>query len=293
MKIHIETIKSLIIALPSKIKHHFKTIYSLPHSGKYFSLTLLFFIFFLIVTFPFDFLIKKKIYEQEGKLFRSVDISGFDFSVLGETYFDNLVIVLNNSNEVSCKNSILNIALNPVTLFMKNKIKSDFQFDSLKYTAKDFELLFNLNGNVDLTLDKQSSLPQNGYIKIIVSDSIVKLNSLSIPGPMGPLNLKIESINIQSGNIDTSVTNGIIRFNTFKLTGNDISCDISGTIELSNITNNSKLDIRINLDSESLILDQYRDILASFIKDNILTLKIKGTLGRPELSLNRADKNEN
>jgi hypothetical protein len=279
--------------LPLAIKEHLKTVYSLPHSGKYFLLSILFFFIFLILTFPYDFLIKKKIYEYEGKTFRSIDIPGFDFSIFGESYIDNLNIVFNNSNELTCKNAILNPTLNPVTLFLKSRLKSDFQFDSLKYITKDIEALINVNGNIDLIVDKQSGLPRQGSIKIILSDSVIKINNLNIPGPMGPMNLKIESINIQSGNLDSKITNGTINLNVFKLSGNDLSCDIAGTIELSNITNNSKLDITVNLDSESSIIDQYRDLLGAYIKDNTLTLKIKGTIGRPELALNRADKNEN
>jgi hypothetical protein len=287
MKKNIKTIIPSIKLLPSKIKEHLKTIYHLPHSGRYFLLCLLFFIVFLTLTFPYDFLIKKKIYEYEGKIYRSIDMTGFDFSIIGETYIENLNIVLNNNNEISFKNSILNITLNPVTLFLKNRIKSDFQFDSLKYITKDFESLVNVNGNLDFTVDKQSGLPQNGSVKIIISDSNIKVNNLSIPGPMGPMNLKIESVNIQSGNIDSKLTNGTLSLNIFKLTGDDISCDISGSVELAAITNNSKLDITIILDSDSSIIDQYRELLGAYIKDNTLTLKIKGTLGRPELSLNR------
>jgi hypothetical protein len=293
MKINQENIKTVIINIPVKIKQITKTIYGLPHSGKYLLLSLLFFILFMIITFPFDFLIKKKIYSFEGKLFRSIDISGFDFSIFGETYLDNFLIVLNNSNEISCKNSILNIALNPLTLLIQNKVKSDFQFDSLKYSAKDFEFIFNINGNMELSLDKQSNTPKNGPIKIILSDSIIKLNKINIPGPMGPLPLKIESINIQSGNIDSQITDGVLRFNTFKLTGSDITCDLTGTIELSNITSNSKMDLSVNIDSESAVLDQYKDILGTFIKNNLLSLRIKGTLAKPEFKLNNTEKNEN
>jgi hypothetical protein len=289
MKINIKSIISSIKLLPSKIKEFLKTIYSLPHSGKYFLLYFIFFIIFLILTFPYDFLIKKKIYEFEGKTIRSIDIPGLDFSIFGETYIDNLNIVLNNSDEISCKNAILNIALNPITILVNNRFRSDFQFDSLKYMTKDFEALINVNGNLDITVDKQSGSPRQGSLKIILSDSVIKINNLNIPGPMGPMNLKIESINIQSGNIDSKITNGTISLNIFKLSGNDLSCDISGSIELSNITNNSKLDITVILDSESSIIDQYRDLLGAYIKDNNLTLKIKGTLGRPELTLNRAD----
>lgn len=287
MKINKEHIKAVIRNLPARIKGFLKIIYDLPHSGKYLALSLFLFFLFLIITFPYDFMIKKKIYSLEGKLFRSVEMNGFDFSIFGETYFDNLTIVLNNSNEITCKNSILNVSLNPVTLLINKKLKSDFQFDSLRYISKDFELMFNVNGNLDIAFDKQNGLPQNGPIKIILSDSVIKLNDLSIPGPMGPLPLKIESINIQSGNIDSMITNGTLKFNTFKLTGSDLSCDVTGFIELSNITNNSKLDLLIDIDSESTVLDQYKDLLTSFIKNNILSLRIKGTLAKPEITINK------
>lgn len=290
MKINKELIKSIISDLPSKIKQVTGTIYNLPHSGKYLLLSLVLLILFLIMSFPYDFLIKKKIYGLEGKSFRSIEFSGFDFSIFSETYIDNLIIVLNNSNEITCKNAIVNLTLNPVTLFINNKLKSDFQFDSLKYSGKDFELIFNVNGNMNLTLDKQTSIPKDGPVKIIISDSNIKLNNISIPGPMGPLPLKIESVNIQSGNIDSVITNGILKFNSFKLTGSDISCDITGSIEL---TNNSRIDLIVNIDSESAVLDQYKDVLASFIKNNILSLRIKGTLAKPELAINSAEKNEN
>lgn len=293
MKIDIELLKAKITDLPAKIRQVLKTIYDLPHSGKYLIASFFLFIFFLIATFPYDFLIKKKIYELEGKSFRSIDISGFDFSIFGETYFDNLIIVLNNGNEVTCKNSILNIALNPVTLLIKNKLKSDFQFDSLRYSTSDFECILNVNGNMDLIIDSQSSLPKDGPVRIIISDSIIKLNDISIPSAMGPLNLKMDSISIQSGNIDSVISNKTLKFNTFKLSGNDISCDITGFIELSDLTANSKLDLTVSIDSESAVLDQYKDILASYIKNSILSLRIRGTLAKPELMLIGAGKNEN
>lgn len=290
MKIHKEQIIAVIKNLPGRIKQFGRIIYDLPHSGKYFILSVVLLLLFLVMTFPYDFLIKKKIYSLEGKTFRSIEMSGFDFSIFSETYIDNLIIVLNNNNEVTCKNAIINLTLNPVTLFVNNKLKSDFQFDSLKYTGKDVELLFNINGNMDLILDKQSGLPKDGPIKIIISDSIIKPGEINIPARMGPLPLKIDSINIQSGNIDSIMTNGTLKFNTFKLTGSDLTCDISGQIEL---TGNSRMDLVVNIDSESALLEQYNDLLASVIKNNMLSLRIKGTLSKPEVTLNNPEKDEN
>lgn len=290
MKIDKEQIKETIKNLPAKIRQILKSIYNLPHSGKYFLLSFALLILFLVTTFPYDYLIKKKIYGLEGKSFRSIDFPVFDFSIFGETYIDNFTVVLNSGNELSCKHAIINVALNPVTLFMKNKLKSDFQFDLFKYSGKNYDFILNINGNIDLFFDTKKNLPKDGPVKIILSDSFIKPKNLSIPGPMGALTLNIESINIQSGNIDGLITNGILKFRNFKLTGNDIACDVSGTIDL---LNNSKLDLTINIDSESSVLDQYKDILTPFIKNNILSLKIKGSTSNPEFALNNPAKNEN
>lgn len=291
MKIDKEIIKEHTRNLPSKMKSMIITLHGLPHSGKYLALSLLFFLFFLTVTFPYDYLIKKKIYSLEGRSFRTIDIPKLDFSIFGETYINDFMMVMNNNNEITCKNSIFNISLTQILL--NNRFKSDFQFDSLKYISKDFELILNVNGNIDLVINKKNGLPENGFIKIILSDATVKLNNLSIPGPLGPLPLKIDVVNIQSGNIDTSVSNHILKFNNFKIAGNDILGDITGNIELSEISNNSKLDLVININSESGVLEQYQDLLSSFIRNNILSLTVKGIAGKPELKIVNTGKNEN
>ena len=290
MKINKEELFRKIKILITKLRFSIKTVYSLPYSGRYLILAVVLFIIFAIATFPFDSLINRKLISFEGKIYKSIIFSKFDFSVFGDTYCDNLSIEMNNGNEVTCKNIILNMALNPVTLLIQNRLKSDFQFDSFKYNTKDYDLLTNINGKVDITFDNKTNTPLDGILKIILSDSVIKFNNISIPGPMGAMNLKIDSVNIQSGNIDTVFNRGNCRINTFKLSGNDISCNITGSLDFNGP---SRLDITISIDSESTVLDPYRDILGSFIKDNMLMLRLKGTLSKPELTLLNSGKNEN
>lgn len=290
MKIHKEELIIKIKTFKTKIQIYLKTIYSSPFSGRYFILALVLFIIFTVITFPFDSIIRRKLLSLEGKNYKSIIFSKLDFNVFGDTYCDNLIIEMNNGNELSCKNIILNMALNPVTLLLQNRLKSDFQFDSLKYSTRDYDILININGKTDITIDNKTNLPSDGILKVILSDSVIKLNNISIPGPMGSMNLKIDSVNIQSGNIDALFNRGNCRINTFKLSGNDISCNITGSLDF---TASSKLDITISIDSESTVLDPYRDILGSFIKDNALMLRLKGTFFKPELTLFHTGKDEN
>ena len=290
MKINKEELIIKIKTFLKKIQTFFKTIYRLPHSGKYFILSFVFFLIFSMITFPYDSLIKKRLFSLEGKAYRTLVFSKFDFSIIGDTYCENLAIEMNNNNQLACRNIILNIALNPLTFFMQSKLKSDFQLDALKYSTRDYDLLLNVNGKTNITFDSKSYIPGDGFVKLILSDSIIKLHNVSIPGPMGAMNLKIDSVNIQSGIIDSVFSKGICRINTFKLTGNDISCIITGTLDFTATT---RLDLIISIDSESTVLDQYRDLLGSYIKNNVLIFRLKGTLSKPELILFNTGKDEN
>jgi len=290
MKINKEKLILKIKIYLSKIKNFFNTIYKLPHFRKYIILSFVFLLIFTVITFPYDSLIKKKLFSLEGKIYRSIVFSRFDFSIIGDTYCENLGIEMNNNDDLTCKNIILNMALNPVTLFIQDKLKVDFQFDALKYSTRNYDILLNVNGKTDITVDIQSNKPVDGFVKMVISDSIIKLQNISIPGPMGAMNLKIDSVNIQTGNIDTVFVKGNCRINTFKLAGNDISCQITGTIDF---TASSRLDLSISIDSESSVLDPYRDLLDSFIKNNVLMLRLKGTFSKPEITLFNTGKDEN
>jgi hypothetical protein len=290
MKINKEELIIKYKTLLKKILIFFKTIYNLHHSGKYFITSIVLFIIFIFITFPYDSLIRKRLFSLEKKIYKSINFSKLDFSIFGDTYCENLSIEMNNNNEVSCKNIILNIAFNPVTFLIQDKLKGDFQFDLLKFSTRDYQHSLNVNGRMNVVIDEKTRYPVDGFIKMVISDSIIRLYNVSIPGPMGAMNLKIDSVNIQSGNIDTVFTRGNCRINTFKLTGNDISCNVTGTMDF---TATSKLDLTISIDSESTVLDQYRDILGSFIKNNVLMLRLKGTFAKPELTLFNQGKDEN
>lgn len=284
----LQRIKPLLSTLLSYIR----AVRALPHFGKYAALSVILIIFFTILTFPYDYLIKKSLYNNEGKGFRTITMKELDFSIFGQSTAENISIVLNNGNELMLKNVLINPSVNPYRLFVSRRYIADFQFDGFGYSTPDTELMMNLNGNMDIRIDKIKKIPVSGEIKLILEEAKLKLREISIPGPMGPFPLKLESVNIQNGVAEIDINNGVARIKNFRLTGTDLSCSITGTVEIAERSDNSKLELGVNIDPESAALEQYRDLIVAMTSNGPFILSIRGTVGRPEIRIAGAGKTE-
>lgn len=271
---------------------YIKIVRALPHSGKYAALSLVLIIIFTVITFPYDYLIKKKLYDSEGKGFRTISMKEFDFSIIGESSAENVEIILNNGQELFLKSILINPSVNPYRLFISKRFLADFQFDGFRYSTADTEVMMNLNGNIDVVLDKTKKIPASGEVKMLLEEGKVKLKEISIPGPMGPFPLKLEAVNIQNGIAEIDIVNGIARIRNFRLTGTDLNCNITGTVEMAERSDNSKLDLNINIDPESAALEQYKDMLNAMSGNAPLVLSVRGTLGRPDIRIAGTGKTE-
>ena len=284
-----EQIKSFIKQIPKKIWQGLKTVYAQPHSKKYLLLSLFLIMIFLFLTFPYDLLILKKIYDQEGRSFKSIDLPVFEFSIIGDTVIKNPIIMLNNGNEITCKEATISTP-NPISFLLNNKIESNFTLTLLKYALKDSEVIIDLNGGrVELSLDKQTNMPTNGSFKTEAINIVMKSFSIPISTQMGLVSLKkdLRIITSKEG-IECIISNGTLRIDKFELTG-DIIAKISGSIGLVN----KKFDLTIVIDADTKELDPYRDLLTKYIINDSLTIKIGGTIDKPEPSIIEKGKNEN
>ncbi len=271
---------------------YIKVVRGLPHFGKYASLSIVLIIFFTIVTFPYEILIKKKLYDSEGKSFKSITLKKLDFSIMGRSSAENVELLLNNGDEVYLKSILLNLSVNPYRLFISKRYVADFQFDDFRYTAQKTEFMLNLNGNIDITIDKLKGIPSAGDLKFIIEEAKLKLKEMSIPGPMGPLALKLDAINIQNGLAEADIVNGVVKIRNFRLSGTDLNCSITGTVELADRSDNSRLNLNISIDPESAALEQYKELILSVSNNGPLLLSVQGTLGRPEIKISGAAKNQ-
>jgi len=280
MKINKEQIKSFIKQIPEKTWQGIKNIYELPHSGKYFFLSIVLIIFFLFLTFPYGSLILKRIYALEGeKTFKSINLPVFKFSIIGKTEIENPAIILNNGNEIfGRKISIANP--NPISLLLSKKIKSNFSVNQLKYAWKESELLITFHqGNMELSLDKTYT-PTSGSLQIEAIDITLRGITIPIPTQLGPMLLKFDQKNVEIKSVDCKITNGVLKFDKIE-SSKDIVAEISGTISLIN----KRLDLTIYIDTDIQELEVYKSSLTRYIKNDRLGIQIRGTLDNPESTL--------
>lgn len=275
-----------------KLFSYIKIVRRLPHSGKYTVLAIILIIIFSVITFPYDYLIKKKLFDYEGKSFRTISLKSLEFSILSESSAENIEIVLNNGHELFFKNILINPSVNPYRLFITKRLLADFQFDNFRFTSPDAEIIMNLNGNIDIIPDQIKKIPGSGEIKLILEECKIRLKEISIPGPMGPFPLKLETVNIENGIAEIDIVNGVARIRNLKLSGTDLNCSITGTIEMAERSDNSKLDLNINIDPESAALEQYKDMINIMVNNNSLVLAVRGTLGRPDVKIAGTGKSE-
>jgi len=285
MKIDKDQIKSFIKQIPSKIWQGIKNVYTLPHSGKYMLLSLFLLIIFLVITFPYNFLILKKIYALEGNSIKSIELPVFSFSIIGDTVIEKPIIILNNSNEITCERATISTP-NPVSFLLSKKIKSNFSINLLKLNLKDSEVICDFHGNVELSLDKKTYMPTDGKLQIGGINIVLKSVAITIPN-IG-LQIKQDSRIINCQGIDSTLTNGVLRFDKFELKG-DIAAEISGSVALTN----KKLDLIISIDTDNKELEPFKDLLTKYIKNDRITLKVGATTEKPEIIPVEKDKNEN
>ncbi len=264
----------------------FRALYGLPHSGKYFILSLILIIFFTIVTFPYDYMVRKSLRDMEGRFYKSIDIEFMDVSLFGESYAENIDIILKNNDQLICRKALFDVSFSPFRLYRDN-LKMDVQLNSLKFTGKKYSLLLSLNGNIDITVDKKTGLPQVGMMKFISNNIFVQLSDLKIPGPLGPLPVDIKKIEISSINMDSNISMGVLTIGRLQISGEDINGTISGTIEPKSIFPNSKLEMMVRINPDSKILTQYRDLISPMVKDGMLIFYLNGTVGRPNIKLSK------
>ncbi len=282
--------------LPAKLKEFLsrfvqavRGLKELPHFWKYILLAFVSTLLFIVITFPYGSLISRQLHQYEGKAFRTASVKDIKFSFFGNTILDDVYFVLNNSDEVELKNSIIAINKNPWRLLYKKNIITDFQIRGFKYLSSTFDAAMNCNGNFDLVIGNKGALPVEGWIKLLISNAVLRLNEITFQGPIGPMTLKIGTIQISAINSDLDMASGVINFSRFEVTGDDLSGSVSGNIKLENFLQGSSLNLTVNVNPDSAVLYEYRNIVQSFVKNNTLTFYVKGTVGKPNIGLTPGD----
>ncbi len=261
-----------------------KVIFKLPYIKTYLIVSIPLIIIFLIFTFPYDVLLRNQLLKLEQSIFKSIYIRDIQTSFVDVTTLTSIHIITKEESEISINDITVNMSVNPYTLMINNNIIGDIAINGLKFIMKNMQFNFNVNGNANIKMDKNFNTIEKGKIKFFVQNCNLKLNEINIPTQLGNLPVKIPDIKNATLNFDSNIINKILKIENMIITGPDVKGSITGTVTITNFVLNSTLDLLANIDAQSKILNEFRDLLGSYTdKDGKIKFRIKGTLNNPRI----------
>ncbi len=278
---NIAEIKLTVVKFLKEAWVKFKETLTLPYARIYIISSIFMVVFFIIVTFPYDVLIRNQLKALEKNAVDSVFVGEIEFNFIDVISINNLMIVLKTGEEVSIKDIIIDGTTNPYSLLVSNSYKGGIQLSGIKYTSPKAGISMNMNTNFSITIDKNTGIPIEGVIRsFIIQNAAISFPDNTFPAPLGFIKMERPMV-INSINADGVIKNRTLTLNGFKVFGNDIRGDISGSIQFERITGNSRLNLKIAIDPESAILSEFKELLTSFISDGRIILLLEGTLANP------------
>ncbi|MBP7735810.1 MAG: hypothetical protein KA369_07550 [Spirochaetes bacterium] len=271
-------------SLWSKTKEALK----LPYAKSYISASIVLLGVFIVFTFPYDMLIRKKMKDLEKTSFKSVYVSEINFSIIDIIEMKGIQLTTQSGGEINIRTAEIDISF--LKLLIRKDISGTLQISGFKYVSPASQILFNLNGNIFIDYKNFSEIPQGGSINMIIDNAVLKLGEIPLPDSMGGMPLSLPAIRINSMKIDADIGNNRINVKNIRIFGKDLNGTITGSINLSKNFMTSGLDLRILMNANSPVLEGYRDFLTKFINDsNQVVFQLRGSLMMPRIEMYRGD----
>ncbi len=267
-----------------------KEAIKLPYAKTYIAFSLVMLVIFLIATFPYDMLIRKKMKDLEKTSFKSVYASEIKFSIIDIIEMNGIQLMNQGGGEITIKNTEIDISL--LRLLIQKDVKGTIQMSGFKYVSQSSQISMNINGNIFIDYKSFNEIPQGGNFNIIIDNAVFKFGEINLPDNMGGLPLTLPLIKISSIKIDADIASNRINVRNIRIFGKDLNGTITGSANLSKNFMASTLDLRIMLNANSPVLENYRDFLGKFINDsNQVVLQLKGSIMMPRIEVPRGDTN--
>lgn len=270
-------IKIFISTYYIKLKTFIKEIVTLPFFWHYCILSVVLIIVFVFITFPYEIIIQNQIKTIEGSIANYISVGNLKIHALTDSYAEDIIMELKSGSEVNISNVTFNFTINPVSLFITHNYDGTIKIKNLNINSENLKIVSDAEFLYNITLDKQIAYPVDG--NIFATFSNVSIRGISLKGFEIP-DVKLSQIKseliFQKGNL--------INIKYLLLSGPEIRGNAYGTISLSNYFQNSSLNITIQIDSQSSILEEYKVLLESLLKPGSknITFKIMGTIGNPQ-----------
>ena len=278
--ISIADIKQTIITFLRELKHNIKDIFKLPYAIHYIIFSVILTILFVIATFPYEVFIRKQIEQIEKQATRSLFVADIDYNIFTTSSFKNISAILKDGSSVNIKSLLFDMSYNPYTLFIKRNINGKLIFEDFEFKNTGVSIISRGRILFDILKAKDNDVPEKGILSLSLRDTDIKgimIKGFEIP-PVTLKQVKYES---------EFISKNTLKIKYIIFTGPDLKGNANGVIVLGNSIRNSNIDLTINIDSQSNLLNQYRVLLGDMIKpgQNQLSFTINGPLVNPRIDI--------
>ena len=259
-----------------RLYNFLKEIVTVQYFWRYLVFSIVMTMLFVFLTFPYEIIIQNKIKEVEQNIANYISIGNLKIHTITDSIAENITIELKNGTEITLQNVLFNFTINPFSIFITHHYDGTIKIHNLNLKGEKLQIITNADILYDLKYNKPLPYPAEG--NIISSMKDVSIKGISIQG------FEIPDINISQIKSELIFEKGnMINLKYLLFSGSEIRGNAYGTITLSNYFQNSSLNITIQIDSQSSILEDYKVLLESMMKAGTknITIKIMGTIGNP------------
>lgn len=277
-------IREKISAAFASAGRYLRETIALPHAKLYIAAALVLTAVFTLLGFPFDVLIRAELQKMEQRGLRSVEVGEIDFNLIGDSYIDSLVLGTGSESEVVLKDLNFNIAINPVTTLLNKTLKGTIDVRDFRFTDGDSSFSCTFASGFRLAADPGSGVPREGFLNLELQN--VALKGITIKG------FAIPAVRFSSIVINSELKNGEMRIMKFDGSGPEVRGSIRGSITLAPYVRNSALNLVIDIDAQSKLVQDYRILLGNMAnaEDGRLRLAVTGTIAAPSVALPGAER---
>ena len=271
-RIDITNIRNLIGNYFKIVIRIFRETVKLPKAKLYIFLSIVLVIFFIVITFPYEILIRNQIHKLETQLGSNINIGEIDFSFWDNIFMDNISISSRDGTDIMLRNLSIDLSLNPYTLFIKKTIRGDIAIQGMKY----FRGEASADGIVRCQFDINMNTT-NGFLNLDLQN--VRINGVVIKG------FDIPPVKFTSIQAETVIDNSELKINTFTFSGIDLRGRAQGAVTIAKLMRNSKINVSVDIDKNSRILNDYRILIGNYIgHDDNLKIELSGLISRPRFN---------
>lgn len=266
-----KSIKELFKGIVSVLR---ETI-SLPNFWFYIAMAIFLTTIFIVINFPYEVLIRNQLQEFGSSIGRGLYVKNVDFRLTNPTNIDDIVLILNDESEVNFEDIIIDISYFKA-LFNKT-LKGSIIIRNVKYSKDRTSLNGIVRSNFILDFDSFSDYPSKGSITLQLQNFVI--NGLNVKG----LDISVKPTSIKA---DARISKKRIDIKNITLSGSELSGNIRGFIILSKFTKYSQINLDMEIDSSSPLLEGYKIFLGGMLdKEDKIKMSVSGTLANPDINL--------